>query len=97
MNASNLSRSSVVITANDKKFIKLGHALSMLVFYYSLHFNVCDCYFKGSSLRVMNELEARALYVLNFIWFGYIARLSQSGKEGGNFLVQMIITCLHYA
>jgi hypothetical protein len=34
---------------------------------------------------------ARALHVLNLIWFGYIARLSQWG--GGNLLVQMISTC----
>jgi hypothetical protein len=33
------------------------------------------------------------LHVLIYIWF-YIARLSQRGEGGGNFLFQMISTCL---
>jgi hypothetical protein len=38
------------------------------------------------------HIGARALHVLNLIWFGNIARLShnRSGEEGGNFLVQRI-------
>jgi hypothetical protein len=39
---------------------------------------------------------ARALHVLTLIWFGCIARLSQWGAEGGNFLVQIISACLRY-
>ncbi len=34
----------------------------------------------------------RALHVLNLIWYGYIARLSQWGG-GDNFIVQMNFTC----
>ncbi len=40
------------------------------------------------------HVSARALQVLNLIWFGCIAHLSQ---WGGNFLVQMISICLRYA
>ncbi len=36
------------------------------------------------------HIDARALHVLNLIWFGNIARLSQC-EEGGNFLFQMIL------
>ncbi len=39
------------------------------------------------------HIGARALHVINLIWFGCIARLSQCGG-GGNYLVQMISTCL---
>ncbi len=39
------------------------------------------------------HIAATALHVLNSIWFGGIARLSHWGG-GGNFLVQMISTCL---
>jgi hypothetical protein len=38
------------------------------------------------------HIGARALFVPNLIWFGFIARLSQWGG-GGNFLVQTIFTC----
>ncbi len=50
-----------------------------------------------SALSFIGEVHigVRALNVLNLIWFGYIARLSQWGG-GGNFLVQMISTCLRY-
>ncbi len=41
------------------------------------------------------HIGARALHVLNLIWFGQISRLSQ-WEETGNFLVQMIFTCLRY-
>ncbi len=41
------------------------------------------------------HIGARALHVPNLILFGCIARLSQ--WRGGNFLVQMISTCLRYA
>ncbi len=37
----------------------------------------------------------RKLHVLNLIWFGNIARLSQ-WEGGGNFLVHMIFTCRRY-
>jgi hypothetical protein len=43
-----------------------------------------------------DHIGARGLHVLNLKWFGYIARLSQ-WEGGGNFLVQMISTCLRYA
>jgi hypothetical protein len=44
------------------------------------------------------RMVARALHVINLIWFGYIAPLAfPSGEEGGNFLFQIIFTCLRYA
>ncbi len=43
------------------------------------------------------HIGARALHVLNLIWFGNNARLLQWGVgRGGNFLVQMIFTCRRY-
>jgi hypothetical protein len=39
------------------------------------------------------HIGARALHVLCLIWFGWIARIYPGG-EGGNFLAQMISTCL---
>jgi hypothetical protein len=45
----------------------------------------------------LRHRQKRALHVLNFIWFGYIVGLSQWGEERGNFLLQMISTCLPYA
>jgi hypothetical protein len=41
------------------------------------------------------HIAARALHVLNLIWFGGLAVLLAypSRKEGGNFLVQIISTC----
>jgi hypothetical protein len=42
------------------------------------------------------HIGARALHVLNLIWFRYIARLP-SLEEGDNFLVQMYLTCHCYA
>jgi hypothetical protein len=42
------------------------------------------------------HIGARALHVLRLIWFGKIARLSQWGWRGVNFLAQMIFTCRHY-
>jgi hypothetical protein len=41
------------------------------------------------------HIGARALLDMNFIWFGYIARLFQLGGGGISF-VQMISTCLRY-
>ncbi len=38
------------------------------------------------------HIVARALHVLSLIWFGCIARLSQWGGGGGNFLIQIIST-----
>ncbi len=42
------------------------------------------------------HIGARALHVLNLIWFGY-GFAYPSGEEGGNFLVHMVYTCLRYA
>jgi hypothetical protein len=38
-------------------------------------------------------MDSRGLHVLNLIWFGWIARLSQWVGGGGNFLVHVISAC----
>jgi hypothetical protein len=42
------------------------------------------------------QIGTRALHVLNLIWFVWLSRspIAPSGEDGGNFLVQMIFTCL---
>jgi hypothetical protein len=43
------------------------------------------------------HISARAPHAINWIWFGYIARLFQWGGGGGILLVQMISTGLRCA
>ncbi len=46
--------------------------------------------------RPVSRCSSLLRHVLNLVWFGYIARLSQ-WVGGGYFLIQMISTCLRFA